>query len=151
MRIKQVTRKPSCRPSPFRSAALACALAVLALTSSSCGRDEKPATAPDGARAAGGYRQKGLASWYGPKFHGRTTASGERYNMFDMTAAHKTLPFGTKVKITNLENGRKVHVRINDRGPFVKGRIIDLSYAAAKELDITRSGVVKVKLEVVPP
>jgi rare lipoprotein A (peptidoglycan hydrolase) len=142
MRIKQVTRKPSCRPSPFRSAALACALAVLALTSSSCGRDEKPATAPDGARAAGGYRQKGLASWYGPKFHGRTTASGERYNMFDMTAAHKTLPFGTKVKITNLENGRKVHVRI---------KIIDLSYAAAKELDITRSGVVKVKLEVVPP
>ena len=93
----------------------------------------------------------GYASWYGPKFHGRTTASGERYNMLALTAAHKSLPFGTYVRVTNLENGRELIVRINDRGPFVRGRVIDLSYSAAKILGITQAGVMKVRLEVLDP
>lgn len=89
----------------------------------------------------------GKASWYGKKYHGRQTASGETYNMYDFTAAHKTLPFNSKVKVTNLNNNRSVIVRINDRGPFVRGRIIDLSYAAAEALDYINDGVVKVKVE----
>jgi rare lipoprotein A len=92
--------------------------------------------------------QTGLASWYGPNFHGKTTSSYEVYNMYDMTAAHRTLPFGTYVMVTNLDNGRSVQVKINDRGPFVKGRIIDLSYAAAQALDAVGPGVVPVKIEV---
>ena len=93
--------------------------------------------------------QTGMASWYGPGFHGQFTSSREIYDMYDMTAAHRTLPFGTFVMVTNLENGKSVTVRINDRGPFVKGRIIDLSYAAASLLDIVVAGVVPVKIEVV--
>jgi len=93
--------------------------------------------------------QTGLASWYGPDFHGKETSSKEIYNMYDMTAAHKSLPFGTHVMVTNLENGKSVMVRINDRGPFVKGRIIDLSYSAARILDMVDQGVVKVRIEVV--
>ena len=92
--------------------------------------------------------QTGLASWYGPNFHGKTTSSREVYNMYDMTAAHRTLPFGTYVMVTNLDNGRSVKVKINDRGPFVKDRIIDLSYAAAQVLDAVGPGVVPVKIEV---
>jgi rare lipoprotein A len=90
----------------------------------------------------------GNASWYGPKFHGKPTSSREIYNMYDLTAAHKTLPFGTYVMVTNLRNGKSVTVKINDRGPFVKGRILDLSYAAAKVLDMVESGVVPVRIEV---
>ena len=90
-----------------------------------------------------------MASWYGKPYHGRQTANGERYDMHQMTAAHKTLPFGTVVRVTNLENGKKVEVRINDRGPFKKGRIIDMSYASAKKLDMVGPGVVKVKVVVV--
>lgn len=90
----------------------------------------------------------GLASYYGHKFHGRPTASGERYNMRAMTAAHPRLPFGTQVRVTNLQNGRTVTVRINDRGPFIKGRIIDLSYAAARQIDMLSQGVVKVSVEI---
>lgn len=90
----------------------------------------------------------GKASWYGPEFHGRTTSSKEIFNMYDMTAAHKTLPFGTYVMVTNLNNGKSVKVRINDRGPFKKGRIIDLSYAAARVLDMVRPGVVPVRIEI---
>jgi rare lipoprotein A len=90
----------------------------------------------------------GKASWYGPKFHGRATSSKEVFNMYDMTAAHKTLPFGTFVMVTNLNNGRSVKVRINDRGPFIRGRIIDLSYAAARVLDMVGSGVVPVRIEI---
>ena len=81
---------------------------------------------------AKGYKEQGIASWYGKKFHGRKTSSGETYNMYAMTAAHKTLPLGTHLKVVNLNNDEEVVVRINDRGPFVRGRIIDLSYAAAK-------------------
>ncbi len=98
-------------------------------------------------RTAHGFVQEGVASWYGPKFHGRRTASGEIYNMYDLTAAHKILPMHTKVKVTNLENGRSLIVRINDRGPFVKNRIIDLSYAAAKKLGLVGPGTAKVRVE----
>jgi rare lipoprotein A len=90
----------------------------------------------------------GVASWYGPGFHGRSTANGEKFNKYDMTAAHRTLPFGTKVRVTNLRNGQSVIVRINDRGPFSGNRIIDLSYGAAKTIGIQNSGVGNVRLEV---
>jgi rare lipoprotein A len=90
--------------------------------------------------------QVGLASYYADRFHGRTTASGERYDRRAMTAAHRQLPFGTKVVVTNLNNGRSVTVRINDRGPFVRGRVIDLSYAAAKQLGMLQAGVVQVRI-----
>ncbi|NOR12897.1 MAG: septal ring lytic transglycosylase RlpA family protein [Candidatus Aminicenantes bacterium] len=92
--------------------------------------------------------QTGLASWYGPNFHGKTTSSREVYNMYDMTAAHRTLPFGTYVMVTNMDNGKSVKVKINDRGPFVEGRIIDLSYAAAQVLDAVGPGVIPVKIEI---
>jgi len=95
-----------------------------------------------------GDEQKGLASWYGTDFHGKTTSNKEVYNMYAMTAAHKTLPFGSYVRVTNLNNGKSVIVRINDRGPFVKGRIIDLSYAAAKKLGMSETGVAPVKIKV---
>lgn len=90
----------------------------------------------------------GVASWYGPGFHGRTTANGERYNMNDMTAAHKTLKFGTKVRVTNKNNGKSVVVRINDRGPYVGSRIIDLSKSAAQAIDMIGSGTAGVTVEV---
>ncbi len=95
-----------------------------------------------------GWSEEGIASWYGPNFHGKYTSNGEIYNMYDYTAAHKTLPMNTIVKVTNLENGKSVIVRINDRGPFVKGRIIDLSYAAGKKigLDVTGTALVRIKV-----
>ncbi len=96
-----------------------------------------------------GYHETGIASWYGSDFHGRPTASGEIYNMYAMTAAHKTLPLGTYVNVKNLENGREAVVKINDRGPFVKGRIIDLSYKAAKKLGMANKGTAKVRITVV--
>jgi rare lipoprotein A len=96
-----------------------------------------------------GYSQVGVASWYGIEEHGKKAASGERFSMYDHTAAHRSLPMGTVVRVTNLENGRDVIVRINDRGPFVDGRIIDLSYAAAKSIDMTENGTAKVKIEVI--
>ena len=96
----------------------------------------------------GGLRviERGVASWYGGKFHGRRTASGERYDMHGLTAAHKTLPFGTVVEVHDLDNDRRVRVRITDRGPFVRGRILDLSYAAAKQLDMIGPGTAHVEL-----
>jgi rare lipoprotein A len=94
-------------------------------------------------------RQGGLASWYGPGFYGRRTASGAVYTGTALTAAHPSLPFGTLVRVTNLENGRTVVVVIDDRGPFVRGRVIDLSAAAARRLDMIRDGLVQVRLEVV--
>jgi rare lipoprotein A len=96
--------------------------------------------------SAQGYQEVCYASWYGPGFHGKFAASGEVYNMYDYTAAHRILPMGTYVLVKNLENGKEVVVRINDRGPFVKGRCIDLSYAAAKALGMIGKGVVKVKI-----
>jgi rare lipoprotein A len=93
-----------------------------------------------------GYQEDGIASWYGKKFHGRKTASGEVYNMYAMTAAHKTLPMFTKVRVLNLENGRSADFIINDRGPFVKKRIIDLSYQGARTLGIVSKGTARVRV-----
>jgi rare lipoprotein A len=90
----------------------------------------------------------GLASWYGREQHGGPTASGERFNMRDLTAAHRRLPFGVRVRVTNLRNSKSVVVRINDRGPYSRGRIIDLSWAAARALDMIEAGVVRVRIEV---
>ena len=95
----------------------------------------------------GGFVQSGIASWYGIDFHGKTTSNGEMYNMYAMTAAHKTLPLGVYVKVSNKDNGRDAVVRINDRGPFVAGRIIDLSYSAAKDLGVVEGGTASVTIE----
>ncbi|HHM02826.1 MAG TPA: septal ring lytic transglycosylase RlpA family protein [Caldithrix abyssi] len=92
---------------------------------------------------------RGLASYYGKKFHGRTTANGEVFNMYAYTAAHKSLAFGTMLEVTNLSNGKKVVVRINDRGPFVRNRILDLSYAAAKEIGMLRSGTAEIEARII--
>ncbi len=94
----------------------------------------------------GDLLQKGIASWYGRPYHGRKTSNGERYNMYDLTAAHKTIPFGTLVEVRNRDNGKRVLVRINDRGPFVRGRVIDLSKKAAQEIGLIGSGTAQVAL-----
>jgi len=94
-----------------------------------------------------GFSQRGIASWYGGKFHGRKTSNGEIYDMHAMTAAHKTLPLGVYVRVTHLQNGRSVIVRVNDRGPFVAGRIIDLSYAAANSLAMADAGTAHVQVQ----
>lgn len=96
-----------------------------------------------------GKVQEGMASWYGKEFHGRPTASGETFNMYAMTAAHRTLPLGSTVRVTNLDNGRDATITVNDRGPFVKGRILDCSYGAAKELGYAGAGLARVRIEVV--
>jgi len=97
------------------------------------------------------YKQTwtGVASWYGEDFHGKLTANGETYDMHDLTAAHKTLPLGTVLRVTNLDNGKSVKVRINDRGPYIEGRMIDLSFAAAKKLGFSHLGTARVKLQVI--
>ena len=96
--------------------------------------------------SASGFVQTGIASWYGSKFHGRKTSNGETYNMYAMTAAHKTLPMNTWVSVHNLKTNRKIVVRINDRGPFIRGRIIDLSYTGAKRIGIVGSGTTRVRI-----
>ena len=98
--------------------------------------------------AAERLSQTGIASWYGPGFHGKATASGETYNQNDFTAAHQTLPLGTRVRVTNLENGSATEVSINDRGPFAKGRIIDLSYSAAQQISMVGPGTALVRVDV---
>jgi len=95
-----------------------------------------------------GTKTKGIASWYGDQFHGKLTASGEKYNMYKLTAANKTLPFGTIVKVTNLDNGKSVKVKINDRGPYVKGRLIDLSRAAFKKIAPSGAGIIHVEMTI---
>jgi rare lipoprotein A len=101
--------------------------------------------------SAAGYRERGVASWYGADFHGLRTATGERYDMFAMTAAHKTLPIPCYARVTNLSNGHSIVVRINDRGPFVANRIIDLSYTAANRLDMIRNGTAFVEVTTLTP
>jgi rare lipoprotein A len=119
------------------------ALVLLALAGPSCSRlSYQPPPGPQGGV------EVGLASWYGREFHGRPTSNREIYNMNDMTAAHPTLPFGTTLMVTNLDNQRTAVVRVNDRGPFVGGRIIDLSYAAARVLGMIGPGTARVRLEV---
>jgi rare lipoprotein A len=119
--------------------------ASAALLSAGCSGNHHPVTTPSTA----GPATRGMASWYGTKFDGRRTASGERYDMRQLTAAHPTLPFGTLVQVTNVENGRQVVVRINDRGPFGRRRVIDLSYAAARELRMVGPGTARVELAVI--
>ena len=101
-------------------------------------------------KSAEGYLERGVASWYGPGFHAASTSNGERYDMYAMTAAHKTLPLPSYVQVTNLRNGRSVVVRVNDRGPFKDGRIIDLSYSAAHKLDMVRDGTTFVEVRALP-
>lgn len=101
--------------------------------------------------SAEGFRQSGEASWYGKQFHGRRTSSGEIYDMYAMSAAHPVLPLPTYVKVRRLDNGREVVVRVNDRGPFLHGRIIDLSYMAARKLDMVNDGTARVEIQTVTP
>ena len=108
--------------------------------------DQSPQTMPVGTDGEVFY---GEASYYADKFHGRKTANGEIFDMYKISAAHKTLPFNTLVQVTNLENQKSVVVRINDRGPYKKGRILDLSYRAAQEIDMISSGVVRIKAKIV--
>ena len=116
-----------------------------------CSKKKVHVSTPVGSAPASGSETLedpvGYASWYGDPYHGRRTSNGEIYNKFEMTAAHRTLAFDTVVKVNNLENGKEVTVRINDRGPFVKDRIIDLSYAAARTIDMVGPGTAKVRLE----
>ena len=107
------------------------------------------ATAPLSPAQAADYDRTGKASWYGQRYHGRTTASGERFDMNAMTAAHRSLPFGTRVRVTNLANRRSVVLTINDRGPYAGGRIIDVSRRAAEILGMVRKGVVRVRVHAV--
>ena len=131
----------------FNSYFLYLVISLLFLFFSSCATHKPPKTLE--GPALKGKSQVGYASWYGKKFHGRKTASGETYDMYAMTAAHRTLPFGTQVRVTNLDNQQQTVVKINDRGPFVRGRIIDLSKKAAKEINMIASGTARVKLDVV--
>lgn len=119
-------------------------LGVLMVLAAGCS-GERQDSAPDPARPA--YVEKGLASWYGKAFAGRRTASGERFDPTAMTAAHPTLPFGSMLRVTNLSNGRSVMVRVNDRGPFVRGRVLDCSEAAASELGFRAKGVAHVAID----
>ena len=102
-------------------------------------------------RSSAGYREKGTATWYGKNFHNQRTSSGERYNMYGMTAAHRTLPLHSYVKVTNLKNRRSVVVRINDRGPFHSNRLIDLSYAAARGIGLLHAGIAQVEIQTTSP
>ncbi len=120
------------------------ALALLSLAAG-CAAPPAPPTAQE--RAGSAFVQRGLASWYGPGFHGRKTASGERFNQNAMTAAHRTLPLGCRVRVRYQETGETVRVRINDRGPYKPGRVIDLSRAAAQRLGIVDEGLARVTVE----
>ena len=121
-------------------------VAILAVSIASCATPKIPTTSS--------YKKSeatftGIASWYGRKFNGRRTASGARFNMHKMTAAHRNLPFGTVLEITNLKNEKKVLVTVTDRGPFVKNRVLDVSYEAAKRLDFVRTGIAHIRARVV--
>ncbi len=130
-------------PKPAIALALVLLLAIAACSPAPIYRDVDQR--PQGKR----WVETGIASWYGGKFHGRHTASGEVFDMNRVSAAHKSLPFGTRVKVTNLDNGRQLVVRINDRGPFIKGRILDCSREAARQLGFLDAGIAQVRLEVV--
>ena len=129
----------------MRNVSYRLALLSSVLLAGACARN--PGPAPMRAVEAG-WRQDGEASWYGPGFDGKRTASGEVYDMDALTAAHQELPFGSRVRVLNLDNGREIQVRINDRGPFARGRVIDLSRAAAREIGMLASGTARVRIEV---
>jgi rare lipoprotein A len=141
-----------CAP-PLSLGALVVALAVLTLVgcATPAAERERSTVSVMTARPSGGLVQEGKASWYGREQHGKLTANGERFNMHALTAAHRTLRMNTQVRVTNLRNGRSVVVRINDRGPYGRGRIIDVSQAAALQLDMIGSGVVPARVEVMQP
>ena len=130
---------------PFTRLPTALSVAVKVSLLSACAAS----TPPPLTSVSEGWSEEGRASWYGPGFHGKRTASGEVYDMEDMTAAHKRLPFGTRVRVHNLDNGRRTVVRINDRGPFVNDRVIDLSRAAAREIKMLGPGTARVRIVVV--
>jgi rare lipoprotein A len=132
--------------SPTSYAALALGFVLAGASLSGCALPRQFGERPVAAER--GDAERGDASYYAHDFHGRKTASGEHFDMHELTAAHRTLPMGTRVRVTNLDNGRDVVVRINDRGPFKRGRVIDVSYEAAKTLDMVASGVAPVKVEV---
>jgi rare lipoprotein A len=134
---------------PFHAAAALIAATFVIATG--CGRRVTARVPAPPAAAPIGWSETGVASWYGIPYDGRRAASGEIFDMHALTAAHRTLPFNTWLQVTNLQNGKKVEVRINDRGPFVGGRIIDLSMGAAEEIDMVRPGIVKVRLKVIKP
>lgn len=127
------------RNTPFLTGWVLCAMLISGCASSSVYH------APDSF----GHVQRGIASWYGPGFHGKLTANGERFDMHAMTAAHKTLPMNSLVHVKNIDTGQTIQVRINDRGPFIEGRIIDLSFEAARRLDIVQQGTARVELRMV--
>ena len=129
-----------------RSATLLLIALAIALFASGCAKKKKPVVAK---AARIGATEQGIASWYGYPYHGRPAANGEIYDMEKLTAAHRTLPFGTWVEVANLENEKRVTVRITDRGPFIHGRIIDLSKAAARDIDMLGPGLAKVRLTIV--
>jgi rare lipoprotein A len=122
---------------------------MMAMVAVSLALESRPASAKTNPIPSVVKTQVGTASWYGPRFHGRKTANGEIFNQRALTAAHRKLPLGTFVRVTSLDTGRSVTVRINDRGPYIDGRIIDLSHAAARRLGIVRQGVGKVRVQVV--
>jgi rare lipoprotein A len=132
------TRRSGRARTVVRAAAFAVAVAALA----GCGRGAV-------ARPTPGRPQSGVASWYGPGFHGQPTSSGTIYDQHQLTAAHPSLPLGTRARVTNLDNGRSVEVLVNDRGPFAKGRVIDLSYAAAQQIGMIGPGTARVRIDVV--
>lgn len=132
---------------PTRVAAFTCPLALAAVLSGCAGRKHVASHVP----AAPSGPETGLASWYGDPYHGRAAANGEIYDMEQMTAAHRTLPFGTWVRVTNLTNQKTVDVRITDRGPFIDGRIIDVSRAAARAIDLLGPGTAPVRLDIIAP
>lgn len=131
--------------------AVLAAIAILALGCVSAQPQRRSAAADTGAPVAAGWSEEGLASWYGEPYHGRSTASGTRYDMHEMTAAHRWLPFGTELLVRHLRTGAEVTVVVNDRGPFVEGRILDLSYAAAERLGAVAEGVAPVRIRVITP
>jgi rare lipoprotein A len=148
MTSSQVSLRNRAAPAArYGHAAVAAALACLLLGSlAACGgRKRARAIVPKI-----GHNERGIASWYGNPYHGRRAANGEIFDMEKLTAAHRTFAFGTWVRVHNLDNGKSVDVRITDRGPFIDGRVIDLSRAAAREVDMIRAGLAKVRLEVIP-
>ena len=136
-----------CGAEPGRSVLVVAVFGVSALMVSSCSLPPLSTWHPNSRAPSGHYSEVGTASWYGPGFHGNRTSSGETYDSSQMTAAHQTLPLGTRVMVTNLENGRSVEVRINDRGPFAKGRILDLSHGAGHEIGLITPGTAQVRIE----
>jgi rare lipoprotein A len=141
MRHRKDSRLPVVLPHLALATVLICQILAIG-----CSGNRKPAAPP----TLGVPLERGIASWYGPKFNGKLTASGERYDMNAYTAAHPSLPFGTKIGVRNTRTGREVVVKVNDRGPYSKNRIIDLSYAAAKEVGVVGPGTASVELYLVP-